>query len=146
MQPTIVHGNMDLISAREQIETNVARMRAVYGDVVFDEWAVISPTGVLAYAGPRPETFAKDLPKDVAPLKLSMADRELQPGDIELARQADGAKHDVVVRLGAKTYLLLNHTSKTIDELKAGPRWFEIQRSLFALSERFRSDPLSGPN
>ena len=63
---------MDLAVARTHIATALARMNTVYGQPVFDEWAVLGlggQGGVLAYAGPRPDSFRRTLPDDAAPLR-----------------------------------------------------------------------------
>ena len=137
---------MDLATARKEIQNAFDRMRTAYGAVVFDEWAIVSRgsthKGVVAYAGPRPDSFRKDLPDDVEPLRKTLSGRELSEGDIEFTPQGEGQKHDAVVKIGASSYLLCNHTKKTIDDLRATDRWLAVQPILFALSEKFRADPL----
>jgi hypothetical protein len=134
---------MDAGTAGKLIENALARMRSAYLSPVFDEWAIVSPQGVLAYAGPRPGNFAKELAADIMPLRTGLGGQELHVGDIDFSPQAEGRSHDAVVKLGQAAYLLLNHTGKTMEEIRLNSRWLEAQPFLFALCERFRADPLA---
>jgi hypothetical protein len=136
---------MDLPAARNAIQTAIDRSRAVYRETVFDEWAVVSrgaKKGIRVYVGPRAESFGKDFPSDAEPLRATVSGRELHEGDIEFTLEGAGSKHDVLMMLGANSYLLLNHTEKTIEDLKSNPRWGAVQAILFELSEKFRQSPL----
>lgn len=136
---------MDLATARKEIQNAIERARTAYRESVFDEWAIVSggpKAGIRAYVGPRGETFRKEFPNDAEPLRAAVSGRELHEGDIEFTPQADGSKHDALMKLGATSFLVLNHTKKTIDDLRASPRWLAVQEILFALSERFRASPL----
>ena len=78
---------MDLASARQQIEQSFARMDALYLRPLFDEWAILSlaaQQGILAYSGPRAESFRKEFPDDVAPLRAMIAGRPLSPGEFRV--------------------------------------------------------------
>jgi len=136
---------MDLDVARLQIQASFARMDALYGRPVFDEWAVLSPTaknGVLAYAGPRAENFRQQLPSDTEPLRAVVAGRPLEPGDFEFAAEAEGTRYDACMKLGGKCYLVCNHTTRAMAEIRRDPQWLKTQTVFFELSEKFRADPL----
>lgn len=139
---------MDLAAARNHILAALARMTAAYGQPVFDEWAVLGlggARGVMAYAGPRPERFRRDMPDDAAPLRAEAAGQPSGVGDIVFALEAGGTRYDAFMRIGPADYLVLNHTGKTIAEIRANPGWLKVQAVLFELGEKFRADPLGEP-
>ena len=137
---------MDLETARNHIQVTVDRMRASYRKPVFDEWAILamSPrnSGVMAYQGPRPDAFRRNLPDDAEPLRAITAGREFVEGDIEFVPDAADTHYDAFMKIGPASYLVLNHTVKTMTEIRADAKWLAAQPALFELSEKFRSDPL----
>ncbi|WP_414661358.1 hypothetical protein [Horticoccus sp. 23ND18S-11] len=139
---------MDLESARKIIQTAVDRMRACYLQPVFDEWAILSMAakggGIVAYNGPRSDVFRRNLPTDAEPLRAATAGREFAEGDIEFVPDAADTRYDAFMKVGAHSYLVLNHTVKTMNEIRADAKWFGAQAVLFELSEKFRVDPLVG--
>ncbi len=137
---------MDLETARQHIRQAVDRMRACYLQPVFDEWAILGLAaaggGVLAYSGPRPEAFKRNLPSDAEPLRTLTAGRQLADGDLEFAAEAAGTRYDALLKLGGATYLVFNHTGKDLAGIRADAKWLAVQAVLFELSEKFRADPL----
>lgn len=137
---------MDLETARRHIQTYLDRMRASYRQPLFDEWAVLGVTGgagsVLAYAGPRVEVFRTTVAQDSVPLRSRTAGKQLAEGDIEFAADAPGTQYDAFMKLGPTSYLVLNHTTKTLAEIRSDSKWLGAQAVLFELSEKFRADPL----
>lgn len=137
---------MDLPTARQHIETGFARMHAAYGQPLFDEWAILSSTstpGVLAYSGPRAHRFGRDLADDAQPLVATLSGREFHPGDFDFVTEASGTHFDACMMLGASTYLVCNHTTLSLADLRRDPKWLKAQPIFFALSEKFRADPLN---
>ena len=138
---------MDLDTARRHILTCLERMRASYLQPVFDEWAILSlPSksgGVLAYEGPRPDKFRRDLPRDAEPLRAGTAGKQLSEGDLEFVPDAAGTRYDAVMKIGPTSYLVLNHTKTTMAEIRADAKWLGAQAVLFELTEKFRADPLA---
>jgi hypothetical protein len=138
---------MDIATARQLIQSSLERMRAVYLRPVFDEWIVLDPkaknNGILLYTGPRVESFRPQLVADVEPLRALAEGRHLTVGDFEFAPDAPGVKHDALMKVGAASYLVCNNTGKTMNELRADPRWLKAQSAFFELSEKFRADPLA---
>jgi hypothetical protein len=138
---------MDLETARRHIQTCVDRMRAVYLKPVFDEWAILAVPaksgGIVAYWGPRAERFRQQLPDDAEPLRARAAGKDFAEGDLEFVPDAADTRYDAFMKIGAQSYLVLNHTVKTMNEIRADPRWLGAQAVLFELSEKFRSDPLA---
>lgn len=49
---------------------------------------------------------------------------------------------DAFMKVGPASYLILNHTVKTMNEIRADAKWLEVQPALFDLSEKFRASPL----
>ena len=136
---------MDLAAARITITFALARMNAAYGQTLFDEWAVLAiggSKGVLTYTGPRPERFRREMPDDAAPLRAEAAGQPSGVGDIVFALEASGTRYDAFMRVGDSSYLVFNHTAKTIAEIRANPGWLKVQAVLFELGEKFRADPL----
>ena len=137
---------MDLETARRHIQGSLERMRALYRQPVFDEWAILGRSGgtgsVLAYGGPRAEAFRRNVAKDAEPLRDRTAGQPLAEGDIEFTPDGVGPRYDALVKVGATSYLVLNHTGKSMVEIRADPKWLSAQTALFELSEKFRADPL----
>jgi hypothetical protein len=138
---------MELAAARSLIQDALARMNAFYGQPVFDEWVVLAPGakhgGVLAYVGPRVESFRASVAMDAEPLRALTAGRPLVPGDFEFSPDAAGPRYDAFLKLGPASFLVCNHTAKAMTEIRADPRWLKAQKVFFELSEKFRADPLT---
>lgn len=138
---------MDLENARTHIESAIERMRASYLQPVFDEWAILSmsgkSSGIVAYKGPRPDVFRRRLPEDAEPLRAATRGKELSEGDIEFVPDAADTRYDAFMKVGPTSFLVLNHTVKTMNEIRADKKWLGAQAALFELSEKFRGDPLA---
>jgi hypothetical protein len=138
---------MDLAAARQHIQSSIARMDALYLRPVFDEWAVLSrsdPKGILVYSGPRAENFRKQLPADTGPLRSVIGGRALEVGDFEFATGAGGTQYDACLKIGPTAYLVCNHTTRDMAEIRQDPNWLKAQSAFFDLCEKFRADPLEG--
>ena len=136
---------MDLDTAGTFIRSALARMNTVYGQPVFDEWAVLGlggRGGVLVYTGPRPENFRRLIPDDAAPLRAAAAGQPSGPGDMVFALEAAGTRYDAFICVGDSKFLVFNHTTKTMADIRANPGWLKAQALLFELGEKFRADPL----
>lgn len=121
-------------------------MRACYLGPVFDEWAILSipakTGGITAYQGPRADVFRQSLPQDAEPLRAITAGRQFAEGDIEFVPDAADTRYDAFMKIGPTSFLVLNHTVKTMNEIRADTKWLGAQAVLFELSEKFRTDPL----
>jgi hypothetical protein len=137
---------MDLETARKNIVATIDRMRAAYLQPVFDEWAILALTGkagaIVAYFGPRPDQFRRNLPQDAEPLRAITAGKKFFEGDIEFVPDAADTRYDAFMNIGPQSYLVLNHTVKTMNEIRADSKWLGAQSALFELGEKFRADPL----
>jgi hypothetical protein len=137
---------MDLETARNLIQAAFERMRVAYLQPVFDEWAILAVStkggGVVAYHGPRPDAFRRNVPSDAEPLRQRTAGKQFSEGDIEFVPDATDTQYDAFMKIGAASYLVLNHTAKTLTEIRADGKWLAVQAILFELSEKFRADGL----
>ena len=133
-------------AATRKIEEAFQLMHATYGADVFDEWAIISlgdnTWKLIYYAGPRGETFRRNLPDDLKPLAETATGKVHAVGDFEFAADARGTRHDAMVRLGESTYLVCNNTKKAMDQIRATKRWLLTQRHFVMMSGMFHADPL----
>ena len=138
---------MDLETARRHIHAALERMRASYLQPVFDEWAILAVPakagGVVAYHGPRPDAFRRNLPKDAEPLRVITVGKKFADGDLEFVPDAADTHYDAFMKIGSASYLVLNHTVKTMNEIRSDAKWLAAQPALFDLSEKFREDPLA---
>jgi hypothetical protein len=139
---------MELETARRHIQVAFERMRAAYLKPVFDEWAILSLSGkgggILAYHGSRPDGFRRHLVDDAEPLRARAAGKDFADGDIEFVPDAADTHYDAFMKIGPASYLVLNHTTKTMNEIRTDAKWLAVQAVLFELSEKFRADPLEG--
>lgn len=121
-------------------------MLALYGQEVFDEWSLVraTPEGVAlaAYEGPRVEQFRARFPSDTHALRTALLDQPLAVGQFVFALTAEGTAYDACVRAGPGSYLLFNHTRRTMEDIRRDPRWLQAQRAFVELTESFHADPL----
>ena len=138
---------MRLDQATELIKTCAAQMDARYGQVVFDEWAIISlaaPKGrVLAYIGPRKEGFQKNFRTDVGALREGLLNPKYSVGDFEFARHGVGPAFEAFMVMGRGVYLICNNTVQSMDTITKDPLWLGAQVPFVELSEKFLDDPLA---
>jgi hypothetical protein len=137
---------MKLDPAKALITAALGRMNALYNKTVFDEWMLVSLQAdrgsLLAYEGPRPESYRRRFADDIVPLRAEMAGKRLAVGDFEFAPEATGTHFDGCIRVAETSYLLCNHTGKSMAEIRRDPRWLQAQKAFVELSEKFRRDPL----
>lgn len=137
---------MKLDAAIALIKEHTERMNAVYGSVVFDEWAIISFKDklgrVLSYHGTRKENFQKNFGADLNALKSELLTTKHQTGDFEFARHASGTHFDAFMVLGEEVYLICNNTTQSINGITKDPRWLSAQVAFAELTDVFRANPL----
>ncbi|MFH1496315.1 MAG: hypothetical protein ABII82_00690 [Verrucomicrobiota bacterium] len=136
---------MQIDAASKLIRSQLQRMAAAYGEPVFDEWVLVGLTaagaGILGYEGPREADYQKTFVKDVAPLRAVIGRSAQDVGGFEFVNDADGHRYDAVMRAGAGVYLLCNHTTLSLADIRANPNWLKAQVAWFELGEKFRADP-----
>lgn len=137
---------MTLADARTAIIATLGRMNTLYAQPVFDEWVMVSLKpdrgAILAYQGPRGESYKKSFTADIQPLRAEIAGQKLAIGDFAFANSAAGTQHDVCMRIGEAGYLFCNHTGKTMAEIRQAPLWRDAQKPFVELSHKFHADPL----
>ena len=137
---------MTLEDAKSAITLTLGRMNAVYSQTVFDEWMLVSlrPDGgaILAYHGPRAESYRREFAADVQPLRALLAARKQNIGDFEFAHDAAGTRFDACLKTGPASFLFCNNTKKSMAEIRQSPLWLEAQKAFAALSAKFQSDEL----
>lgn len=137
---------MKLDNAKSLVTAALGRMHTLYNQIVFDEWVIISLQreggGLLAYHGPRAESYRRQFAADSGPLSTEMTGREFEVGDFEFAPEAKGTRFDVCLCVGKTSYLIANHTGKSMAEIRRDPRWLQAQKAFVELSDKFRADPL----
>lgn len=137
---------MNLADARSAVILALGRMNALYQKPLFDEWILVklarTQGAILAYEGPRVESYQRRFKTDIAPLQVEIEGRKMAVGDFEFAPNAHGAHFDACLRLGPAAYLFCNHTTKSMTEIRQDPLWLEAQKPFVALGNEFRGDPL----
>ena len=121
-------------------------MDARYGNVVFDEWAIISLSHgherIVAYHGLRKEHFQKNFVNDLGALRAELLTTKHTPGHFDFARNAVGTGFEAFVCVGDELYLLCSNTQSSMNEITQDSRWLEAQKGFAELTERFRADPI----
>ena len=137
---------MNLDTARTAIISALGRMTALYQQPVFDEWILVKLAAeqgaILAYSGPRTETYQRKFKEDILPLRAELEQQKLGVGDFAFVHDATGTRFDACIRLGPAAYLFCNHTEKTMEQIRANPLWREAQAPFAKLSLMFGIDPL----
>ena len=140
---------MTLDEASLLIRRCAERMDALYGQTVFDEWAVVSildhKARLLFYLGPRRADFQKNFADDVADLRAEHRDSTLGNGDFGFTRHGVGTKAEAFMVLGKDIYLICNHTTSSMEEIAKNPKWLAAQAPFAELGDQFRSHPLVVP-
>ncbi len=137
---------MNLPDARTAVIAAMGRMNSAYQKPLFDEWVLVKlaqdQSAILAYEGPRAETYQKRFRTDLAPLLVEIQGRKMSVGDFEFAPNAHGAHFDACIRLGAASYLFCNNTTKSMTDIRQDPLWIAAQKPFVDLASKFRADPL----
>jgi hypothetical protein len=137
---------MNLDAARTAIIPALGRMNALFNKPLFDEWVLVKLAAeqgaILAYSGPRAETYQRKFKDDLALLRAELGRQQLAVGDFAFVHDATGTRFDACLRLGSAAYLFCNHTGKSMADIRQDPLWLEAQKPFAMLSELFRNDPL----
>jgi hypothetical protein len=137
---------MTLAQSIDEIKRCTSTMDARYGNVFFDEWAIVSLSHgherIVAYHGLRKEHFQKNFVNDLGALRAELLTTKHTPGHFDFARNAVGTGFESFVCVGDELYLLCSNTQSSMNEITQDPRWLEAQKAFAELTERFRADPL----
>jgi len=138
---------MNLQEATRLIRQCAERMDALYGNTVFDEWAVISVHEkmgrILSYLGPRRVDFQKKFAEDVEDLRAEFLSGSHGCGDFGFSRHGVGTKAESFMVLGKGIYLICNNTGQSMDQITKNPLWLQAQVPFAELGDKFRGDPLT---
>lgn len=137
---------MNLADARPAVVAAIGRMNAAYQKPLFDEWVLVKLAreqgAILAYEGPRAESYQRRFKTDIAPLQVELEGKNLAVGDFEFAPNAHGAHFDACIRLGPAAYLFCNNVTKSMTDIRRDPQWLAAQKPFVDLATKFRADPL----
>lgn len=138
---------MTLDDANRLVKSTALTMNALYGRVVFDEWAIVSlaqqRVRVLAYTGPRKDVFLQNFVHDFGPLRAQWLTGNYTVGDFEFARHEAGTGFESFLVLGDDLYLFCNNTQRSMDEIARDPKWLSAQVPFAGLADKMRSDPVA---
>jgi len=138
---------MTLEQATKLIKSCAEQMNSRYGQVVFDEWAVVSfsedKTRLMAYIGPRKEEFQTNFLSDAGSLRAGLLATRHEPGDFEFARHGVGTSFESFMVLGHGMYLIWNNTVQSMDGIAKDPHWLGAQVPFAELSEKVQADPVA---
>jgi hypothetical protein len=137
---------MNLADARSAVVLALGRMNALYQKPLFDEWVLVKLAteqgAILAYDGPRTDSYQRQFKADIAKLQAEMLQRQMMVGDFEFSPAAHGTHFDACIRLGPAAYLFCNNIEKTMIDIRKDPLWLEAQKPFVTLATKFRGDPL----
>jgi len=137
---------MNLEDARTAVIAAIGRMNSLYQATVFDEWVLVKlgagQGAILAYHGPRAESYKRNFLRDIVPLRTELGEEHLGVGNFAFVNTAHGTHFDACIRLGDNAYLFCNHTTKAMSEIRESPRWLAAQKPFVELSALFGVDPL----
>lgn len=137
---------MTLDEAVNLVKTCAKEMDTRYGQVVFDEWAIVSlvenKARVLAYIGPRNDDFLKNFAKDLGSLRADLLTPHYGTGDFEFARHGVGTGFESFMVLGRALYLICNNTRESMEMIAKNHLWLSAQVPFAALSDKIRANPL----
>jgi hypothetical protein len=138
---------MTLDEAKKQVQTCAKQMNERYGQVVFDEWALVSlaqqKARILFYTGPRNDDFLKHFVDDLGTLRTELLNSKYSAGDFEFARHASGTFFEAFVVFGEGLYLICNNTRASMNDIAKDPRWLNAQIPFAELADSIRVSPLA---
>jgi|SRR5881394_4492584 len=138
---------MTLSQALELIKHCADSMNALYGKVVFDEWAIVclqrGQERMVSYQGPRKEHFQKNFVNDLGSLRAELLTARHTPGHFDFSRDAVGTGFEAFVCAGDELYLICNNTQGSMDQITSDTRWLGAQRAFAEMTNRFQADPLT---
>jgi hypothetical protein len=122
------------------------QMNDRYGQVVFDEWAIVSlleqQARILAYSGSRNDAFLKTFADDLGALRVELLKSKYRAGDFEFARHNTGTLFEAFIVLGKGLYLICNNTRSSMNEIAKDPRWLNAQIPFAEFAQKVQTSPL----
>jgi hypothetical protein len=137
---------MTLDESVATVRSYLTRMDAAGGEVIFDEWALLTVFGgkarILHYHGPRREAMPSALAEDLGSFAHDLVVGGQDMGHFEFSPTAAGRAFDAYVVVGEGAYLICNNTTRSMADIREHPNWKRAQVPFAELSERFRTNPL----
>ena len=128
------------------VKSCAKQMDALYGKIVFDEWAIVSlaenKARVLSYLGPRNDDFLKNFAADISALRKELHNTNYGTGDFAFERHGIGTRFEAFMVLGIGIYLICNNTQESMDVIAKNPRWLTAQVPFAELSDKIRPSPV----
>jgi hypothetical protein len=138
---------MTLNEVSKFIQSCAKQMNDRYGEVVFDEWAIVSlaqhKARILYYTGPRNDAFLKNFADDLGSLRAELLKPGYNVGDFEFARHGTGTGFEAFIVLGKGVYLICNNTRSSMNEIAKDPRWLHAQVPFAEFAEKVRESALA---
>lgn len=138
---------MNIPTAIKQIQLALYEADNKYGEIVFNEWLIVSMVGldrtVLHYAGPRYEHDYRTFTNDIRPMANELVEHKHRIGNVDFAPDGFGPGFDAMITLGAGFYAILNDTRASTSDLQESEQWKNVEADLIRLGEKFRDDPLA---
>lgn len=138
---------MTLEEANKQVQACATQMNERYGQVVFDEWALVSlaqqKARIVFYTGPRNHDFLKNFVDDLGTLRTELLNSKYTVGDFEFARNASGTSFEAFIVFGKDLYLICNNTRVSMNDIAKDPRWLNAQIPFAELADKIRFSPLA---
>jgi hypothetical protein len=137
---------MNLDTARNAIIAALGRMDIFFNKPVFNEWILVrlaaEQGAILAYSGPRADSYQRKFKDDLVLLRAELDQQHLAVGDFAFVHDAKGTRFDACIRMGHASYLICNHTEKSMTDIRQDPLWREAQIPFAELSQIFQRNPL----
>jgi hypothetical protein len=137
---------MNLNDTIFKIEECLGQMNGLYGEPMFDEWLIAdfkqSPGKALYYLGNRNSEFDGKFAADFDGLRGLLVNHDYQPGNFEFARLSGGTRYDAIITIGARVYLVFNHTGKSMFQIRQNKAWVKAIVPFLELADKFQRDPL----
>ena len=120
-----------------------------FGEVVFDEWAIVligdNRVRTVSYSGPRARLFQGSFENDSSALRRLVAHgtQVYSVGDFAFSHEGLGTAYEAFMVIGQGLYLVCNHTAKSMTAITKNPRWMDAQIPFADLGDQFRACPLT---
>jgi hypothetical protein len=141
---------MTVEEAIRNIKVCMDQMNDRYGNMVFDEWAVISLAHnkgrIVTYVGPRNDAFLKNFANDLGSLRSELVEGQYATGDFAFSRHGVGTGFEAFLVLGDGLYLICNNTVASMNDITKNPKWLNAQVPFAEMGDTVRANPLTLAN
>lgn len=138
--------DMNFNDALFRVEGCLEQMKSLYGEPMFNEWLLADfrqgEGKALYYSGERNCEFESKFPSDFEGLIGLIATHDYQPGNFEFARLSGSTRYDAAITVAPRVYLVLNHTEKSMFQIRQKKTWVKAMVPFLELADHFQRDPL----